>query len=364
MDFTPFAYMRWAKETFHRARFDLGSSGIRGPDATEVGFTDWEPSSCTGGGDVDLGRLTAAIADRMGVASERVYPTPGASYGMFLTVAAMVSPGDEVLVETPAYEALTRVAEAVGARVRRFERRFDEAYRIPEDRIAGLVSPRTRAVILTNLHNPTGARVTHGEMRRLIEVTSEAAPLVIANEVYRDYLMDEKEPPLAAVSDRVVSLFSLTKVYGLGRLRAGWIVGTPPLLRRLTDFNDLILVNMPAPVVDLMLRALAAMDRIAARVRDHVAVARPLVESFLKARGDLEWVPPAGGIFGFPRVTRPGFGAMAFARRLLEEEGVLVVPGDFFGDPSCFRLGFGAPVEALTPGLDRLGRALDRYDCG
>ncbi len=364
MEFTRFAYMRWAKETFKSARINLGASEIERPDPAVIGLDDWAIDLRTNAGFGDWDALIAAIADREGVDPDRVFACPGASYGLYLSVAAMFGAGDEVLVETPGYEALERVVEAVGATPKPVARRPENGYRLDPKAIAAAISPRTRGLIFTNLHNPTGARVTHEEMREILRVTQPHDIFVVASELYRDYDAQGKEPPLATLSDRVVSLFSLTKVYGLGPLRAGWIIGAPDVVERLDLFNDHILVVMPGPTIEMMRRILPRLDELDRRTRAHVDLVLPEVDAFIERRDDLEWVRPVGTIYGFPRVTRPGFRAKSFADDLLRTDRVVIVPGEFFGDSSAFRLGFGAPLETVREGLECLGRALERSRAG
>ena len=150
-------YMHWAKTRAH-ARFDLAGSGIPNLPLAELGASidDLEITNTDGYG---YAPLRAAIARRYGVAPENVVAAAGTSMANHLAMAALVEADDELIVERPVYEPIVATALYLGANVRFLERRFENGFAIDPDDVERLVTPRTRLVILTNLHNPSGGMI-------------------------------------------------------------------------------------------------------------------------------------------------------------------------------------------------------------
>jgi aspartate/methionine/tyrosine aminotransferase len=156
-----------------------------------------------------------------------------------------------------------------------------------------------------------------------------------------------------------VSLSSLTKVYGLGYTRVGWIVGDPALVHRASRVNDFGAVNSPYIADSIGAFAFSRRERLRARTLEIIAANGPVLDRFLETATRLTRVPPAGGLISFPRV-RGVRSTRTFVDRAIREHGVCVVPGEFFGAPGHVRIGIGArSPRVLAEGLRRLGRALD-----
>jgi hypothetical protein len=184
-------------------------------------------------------------------------------------------------------------------------------------------------------------------------------PWVVVNEVYRDFVFRSPPPAGATLGPRGVSLSSLTKVYGLGYTRVGWIAGDAALVHRTSRINDFGVVNAPYIADAIGVIAFARRQRLLARTRGILSVNRPVLDRFLAGAERLDLVPPAGGLVYFPRVRGLRDGR-AFVERAIREYGVCVVPGEFFGAKGHVRIGIGARrSRVLAEGLRRLGRALD-----
>src|SRR3954469_12999300 len=164
-------YMRWAKE-HAAARYNLANSGLLGCSTADL---DLEPGDLQVNGANRDGYppLLAAIAAQYGVSPEQVVTAPGTSGANFLAFAALVEPGDEVLVEQPTYEPLLAALGFLGARVRRFSRRFETGYGIDLDEIRSLLTSKVRLVVLANPHNPSGVLLPPGEVAALAQLAAE-----------------------------------------------------------------------------------------------------------------------------------------------------------------------------------------------
>jgi aspartate/methionine/tyrosine aminotransferase len=272
-------------------------------------------------------------------------------------MAALLEPGDEVLIERPAYEPLVTVAQYLGAKVRRFARTFEGGFSVDPGVLERSVSARTRLIVLTNLHNPSGALADEGTLQRVGDVARGVGARVLVDEVYLEALFDEAPRSAFHLGEEFITTNSLTKVYGLGGLRCGWVLARPGLAKRLWQLNDLFGVIPAHPAERLSCIALEHLDRLAARARQLLEINGQLLNAFYASRDDLDWLPHRFGTVSFPRLKKGS--ADELCTLLAEKYETSVVPGRFFEMPRHFRIGLGGDTGALRAGLDRLGRALD-----
>ncbi|HEX7877816.1 MAG TPA: pyridoxal phosphate-dependent aminotransferase, partial [Candidatus Eisenbacteria bacterium] len=282
----------------------------------------------------------------------------GTSMGIFLVAAAILEPGDRVLVEMPAYEPLVKVPLVFGAAIDRLERRFEDGWQVDVDRVKSLLTPKTKIIALTNLHNPSGVRLSPEVESALVTLATERGITLFSDEVYRDFLPGPVGTAYRPGTNVVVAS-SLTKVYGLGGLRAGWLLGPPDLLHRASRVIDMLYVNDPVPVLPYTLAAHAAADRLRERHLPLANAGQAQLDAWMRAHPDFGWVKPDGGLCAFPRLPE-GFTGTDVHARLLKDEGTLVVPGHFFEDDRHVRIGVGGGAEALAGGLSALERVVSR----
>jgi aspartate/methionine/tyrosine aminotransferase len=300
--------------------------------------------------------LLERIAARYGVSHENVVLAHGTSMANHLAFAALLAPDDQVLLESPGYDPLRAVPEYFQCEVRAFERREDEGYRLDVGRIERALTPRTRLIIVTNLHNPTGALAKREELESLARLADNYDIYILVDEVYLEWIHGMGEPHSAInISPRFVTTRSLTKAYGLAALRAGWILAEPELAAEIRKLNALFTNSMAHPTERLAARALDRADSLLAAERERVGRNARLAMDFVESQPRLSWVPPAAGTVGFVRLDG---NVDDFVERLEADYDTLVVPGRFFGAADHFRLGFGMEQSILEEGLLRLDSAL------
>jgi aspartate/methionine/tyrosine aminotransferase len=350
-------YLHWAK-TVPPARFNLATSGIAGLPLNELPFDgdDWELSPPGGYG---YQPLQERLAEKCNVSPENVVAATGASMANFLAMAAVLEPGDEVLIEHPTYEPLLAVARHLGAEIRRFPRLFENDFAVVSEALRKEVSKRTRLIVLTNFHNPSGVQIPEETICEMGDIARTVDARVLVDEVYLEMGFDSRAKSAFYFGDEFIVTTSLTKAYGLSGLRCGWVLAAPELARRMWRLGDLY-NNIPPHVAErLSVAALDSFQTITARAKAILGRNRPLLDAFLDGRPDLEVVRPASGTIVFPRLAR-GDG-QNFVKFLREKYDVAVVPGDFFEMPQHFRIGIGGDTEMLRAGLERLAQALDAF---
>lgn len=346
-------YMEWAKSR-SKPSIDLAGSNLL-PCALDDLPGARDAVDLAGESPNGYRPLVEAIAARYGVRPENVATAVGCSGANFLALAALVESGDEVLFEQPGYDPLAAAATMLGARVTRFERRFEERWRLDPDPIARALTSRTRVVMLSSPHNPSGVLAAADDLSEIGRLAERRGFTVLVDEVYLD-LASAAHPPAATLSPAFVSTNSLTKAYGLASLRCGWALASPDVTEKIRRARDVVDVWGPMPADRLSVVAFDNIERLAERARRIVESNAPLVRSFLAGRDELECIPSHATI-AFPRFA-DGSDSSAFVERLFLERGVAVVPGAFFDSPSHFRISFGGATEPLREGLAAIAAVL------
>ncbi len=294
------------------------------------------------------------------VEADDVIAVVGASEALFVLFSALVRPGDHVIALWPAYQSLYDLARAQGADVELIELRPEDGWALDIDRIAAAMRPTTRAVVVNLPHNPTGMHLAPAEFAALAELVESHGATLVCDEVYRGLEQDTaaRLPAAADCSHRAVSVGVLSKSYALAGLRVGWLATRDRvLLDAAAQVRDYTSLCSPAPSEVLGVVALRAADALIERSRGIIAANLPLVDALIAEHAEkLEWVRPAAGSIGFPRY-RGAEGIDAFNERLVEEQGVLLLPGRVYGyGDGHFRIGFGR--ANLPEAVERLDRHL------
>jgi aspartate/methionine/tyrosine aminotransferase len=359
-----FPYMAFARSAGGRARYSLVSSGMPPADARlfgaelpDLGFANAEA----------LPRLQERLGAHLGVAPEQVIVTVGASAAMLVLALALFR-GARVAVETPSYEPLRALPGALGGELRPFERRASERFAVDPERVRrALEGGRGPGhVLLSTPHNPSGALVARDALRAAADAAEEHGGYLISNEVYLEFAPPELRSPRGACASAVhaaprsISIGSLTKAYGLGALRLGWIAlgeEARDLRLRIEDAAFLDYVDPPTPILRLGLTALAELERLRAPYERFAAESKPVLARWLAETPGVEGAVGDHGLMAFPRL--PGIDdTQAFQRHCVRAHDVDVVPGEYFGAPGHVRVGFGLEPSRLEEALARLSRAL------
>jgi hypothetical protein len=296
--------------------------------------------------------LRERIAKRCGVAVDQVVAADGTSMANFLAMAALISPGDEVLIEHPTYEPILGVASFLGAEIKRFERKPEDAFRLDPAIVRDAMSDRTKLIVLTNLHNPSGALVAEDELRDIATLGAR----VLIDEVYLDA---SGQRSAVHLGPEFVITNSLTKVYGLSGLRCGWILAEPELAERMWRLNDLFGVNQAHQAERLGCIALDNIDQVIGDTPGMLDRNRKLFNDFLTDRDDIGCAPAQFGITAFPRWS--GGDTQRLDDHLRAHYECAVVPGQWFEMPNHFRVGFGIPTDSFAEALTRLGQGLNDF---
>ena len=326
--------------------------------------------------DVDLDDLVLCYGDHLGrpdlreliavdgagaIATDDVLVSVGAAGALFTAATALLGPGDRLVVAHPNYASNLETPRAIGCEIVTLPLRLEDGFRLDLDRLAAAVTPGTKLVSLTTPHNPTGAVIAPDELVRVIEIVEAAGSWLLLDETYRE-LVEAPMPPAAVLSERVISVSSLSKTYGVPGIRVGWLIARDAVLME-TLLAAKEQIALAHSVVDeaIALAILQRRDELLPGIRAHVAHARETVAAWIAGEPLLEWVEPAGGVVCFPRIRADaGVDPARFYQALNERYATWVGPGHWFEqDPRHFRLGFGyLTSEDLPVALDNVSAAL------
>ena len=179
----------------------------------------------------DPGLRERIVAGTDGLGADDVIVTPGAAAALFCVSSSQLGPGDHAVVQRTNYATNIETPRAIGADVEFIDLRFEDGWALDLDRLESLVRPDTQLVSLTYPHNPTGAVLALDELHAVIEIVERSNAILLLDETYRDLTHGDMLPMAASMSDRAVSVASLSKAYGLPGLRVGWLVCRRPQLR-------------------------------------------------------------------------------------------------------------------------------------
>ena len=355
-----FPYMTWAQTESFVSPWSLAQSGMPAPDASllgpplEVGpCLEW---SCAG----SLLQMEERLGELFGIAPERVMVTPGASGAMQLLAQTLFTPGARVHHESPCYQPFRALAGLFGAQAVPLVRNPEDGWSLKSSTLNLDQAAGPSHLFLTNPHNPTGAVTSAATIQSLAAAVEPTGGILVSSEVYMECApRPEQRVHAAILAPNGISIGSLTKAYGLGPLRLGWILlgeGLQHLRPTLVDRAHLSWVEPPSSSLLLGLRALDSLPDLLRPLRRIEAESRPLLDLWIENNPRVRALIPPFGIFAFAllegvRDTR------AFARWLAQEHQVDVVAGEFFDYPGAIRIGAGLPPDTLREGLRRLEKA-------
>jgi aspartate/methionine/tyrosine aminotransferase len=347
-------YMPWAK-LHSDATFNLATSGVAGFPLSELPV-NLDHLQINGDGAYGYEPLQKAIANKCGVDPECVVAAAGTSMANHLAMATLVDPGDEVLIEHPTYELLSATASYLGADLKTFARREENGYALDPAEILRVLSPKTKLIVLTNLHNPTSVLTPDYVLLEVGDLAKSVGAHVLVDEVYLDAVYENTPRTSYHLGPEFVVTSSLTKAYGLSGLRCGWILAQPDLARAMWRLNDLF-GSIPAHPAELLsVVAFQHLHAIRERARKIVDADRALLNDFLSKQTGVSAVRTEFGTTSFLRLKNGD--AEVFLQRLRAEYETSAVPGRFFGMPHHFRIGMGVNTEMFGEGLRRIALAL------
>jgi len=291
--------------------------------------------------------------------------TVGASEAVDLALRATCDPGDEVVLHEPSYVAYAPAISFAGGVVRHVATRLEDDFALDPAAVEAAITPRTKALFLGYPCNPTGAVLPDEVQEELARIAERHDLLVYSDEIYdRLAYGSYRHRPMSALPgmrDRTVLMGGFSKAYAMTGWRVGWLAAPQPILEGIVKVHQYTIMSAPTTAQDAALVALTEGEADVDRMVAEYDRRRRLLVAGLNELG-LTTFEPRGAFYAFPRITSTGLDSETFARRLLEEEKVAVVPGGAFG-PSGeghVRACYATSYEGLEEALVRIRRFVGR----
>jgi len=326
-------------------------------EAALAGHTRYAPNA-------GLPELREALADKVvrrngyEASPEQVVVTQGGIQALYLVLRALLEPGDEVLLPDPAWPNFRMIAHLLGARVLSYPLVAEGDFLPRLEDLERLVTPRTRAILVNSPSNPLGTVVPGELVETLLAFARERGLWFISDEVYDEVVYDgvfTSAGSVADPSDRLVSIYSFSKVYAMTGWRVGYLVAPPDMARLLTGMQEPIISCVNTPAQMAALAAVTGPQDVVREMREAYRVRRDELLGILD-RGGLPSSRPSGAFYVWTDVSEASVPSMDLARSLIEREHVAVAPGSAFGElgEGYVRLSLASSREDLVEGASRL----------
>lgn len=367
----PFHLERWFAEfEFVQGMRNLAASG---PFAATTGellelenaettaqYLDLELDYIENPGSESLRRAVADQYTTLDAGDIRI--TSGASEALLLLIWTMVTPGMNIVIEEPCYGNVPGIAQSLGIEVHKLPLSQEDGWKPNLEQLSRLIDEKTRIVYLVHPHNPTGSALRKEEMQAMAAMTERVGAILVNDEVFRLITLDDESlPSVVDVVENAVSIGDMTKPWGLGGLRVGWVASRRhDLLNLLSSARDYSTMCSSAPgsfLAELALRH--SQQIIAPRLEAARANRDRLTEAITRSQGILSWSRPEAGYTAF--VQLPEYlSTAAICRRLAQEQRLLLLPGEVYGNAyeRFVRIGFGCEPGLFREGLTTLLEAL------
>jgi aspartate/methionine/tyrosine aminotransferase len=302
--------------------------------------------------------LRALIAGEYHGVPEDILISAGAANALFIVATSLIEKGDHVLVAKPNYATNIETPRAIGAEIQFIQLEFNNGFILDVDKLEERITPQTKIVSLTYPHNPTGAILSDKELFHLIQIIEKKQCFLLIDETYRDMRFAAPVPVAASLSDRVISVFSMSKSFGLPGIRIGWIYcRNKALMEIFLAAKEQIQITNSVLDEEVAYKYMLEKEKRFAAVRKRIFENFTVLKSFMETQDKLEWVEPKGGCVCFPRMRNSiQINIDKFHQLLLEKYKTYVGRGHWFEEEGRYiRIGYGwDTTENLKKGLNNI----------
>jgi hypothetical protein len=353
MEYKKIGLLEWLGQNVGKVKYDLASGFVKPISLKEFGITS---------PDIDIvenkeNLLCEILSKRYDVKPKNIFITNGATCGLYLLYCALFETGDECILEVPNYEPLYRLGSLFGLRMKILERTLEDDFQIDLEELQRRISRATKAIIVTNLHDPSGVATEREKLITIGQIARDYKAYVIVDEVYLDSAFNSHRPS-ATYGSNFISINSLSKVYGLPGLRVGWIItNDETLINKLQRISGYISPRLSLPAYSIACIALQKRDFILERTKTIISENIKIISDWISKEEKLRWVKPDGGTVAFVKLP-PLIDDIKLSTLLRENFDTLVVPGYFFWAKGFIRISFGQDSKILVNGLASISSAI------
>ena len=307
--------------------------------------------------------LRELIAAENNVHADDVLITPGAAPALFIAATALLDKEDHVVVAKSNYVTNIETPRAMGAKVSFIPMRFENGYALDLQELEALIHDETRLVSLTYPHNPTGVMIDEETLRQVVDIVEIKKTRLLLDETYREMCFVKKLPAAASLSDRAISVGSMSKSFGLPGIRVGWMIcRDKQLMETFLAAKEQILITNSVVDEEIAYRYLLNKGKLFSPVKETILANFAILKNFMENQSLMEWVEPQGGCVCFPRIKRNILmDTNRFYEKLLHGYSTYVGRGHWFEEDGRYmRIGYSwDKPEKLTKGLSNILSAIE-----
>lgn len=295
---------------------------------------------------------------------DQVLVTPSANVIITYAVACLLNPGDEMIVQDPCFPTYLGVANFFGVKAVPVPLREKNGLRLDPGDVRKAITPRTRLILVNSPSNPTGAVLRPEEVEDLYRVAEENDVYLLSDEIYGRMVYGDVRVVSPSVYDacreRVIILDGFSKTYAMTGWRIGTVIAPPQITEKMGLYHQLTSTCLPPFIQEAAIEALTGPQEPVAEMVEEYRARRDLFVSGLNALPGVRCVEPGGAFYTFPNIEGTGMDDVAFSELMLEEAGVSMVPGSFFGDAGkgFVRLCYATSRANIEEALRRMAACL------
>jgi aspartate/methionine/tyrosine aminotransferase len=265
--------------------------------------------------------------------------------GIYIAINSILQKGDHVICTFPGYQSLHEIAEGLGCEVTKWKPQEENGWRFNPDFLEQQIKPDTKLIIVNFPHNPTGYLPVKEDYQKIVDIARKHNAWLFSDEMYRylEYSLDSRLISACEVYEKAVSLFGMSKTFGMAGARIGWVITRDrDLFAKMAAFKDYTTICGSAPSEILSIIALRAKEKIIASHLTRIARNLNLLDDFFNEYKDMfEWVRPKAGTIGFPKL-KAKTDTLEFCQKVIKEANIMLLPSTVYDyGNKHFRLGFG-----------------------
>ena len=327
-------------------------------EALNNGATKYTPS-------VGLPQLRQAISEKLkrdnglNYTPDQICVCSGAKPAVYTALRATISAGDEVIIPSPYWVSYPSMVELCGGTPVFVETKAENGWKITPEEFENAMTPRTKMIILTTPHNPTGTVYTEDELRALGQIAVDEDILIIADEIYEHLgYGDTKHVSMASLSEDIYNLTITINGFSKGYAMTGWRLGYSAAPEHIAKYIKLIQDHTASNATTFCqygaIEALTGDQSFISDLREEYDFRRQYVYSRLATMPKIKVVEPKGAFYFFIDTTELGMNSLELCEKLLDRYKVAAVPGIAFGNDNAIRISYCTSLDVLKEGLDRL----------
>ncbi|MGL5977389.1 MAG: aminotransferase class I/II-fold pyridoxal phosphate-dependent enzyme [Erysipelotrichaceae bacterium] len=292
--------------------------------------------------------------------------TVGGSEAIDISLRAIINPGDEVIVLTPAYVAYEPCVYLAYGVVKTIELQASDAFKLTPQALHAAITPKTKAIILNYPSNPTGGIMSREDYLALLPIIKQHQLVVISDEIYAELTYGAQHVSIASfpeIADQVILISGFSKAYSMTGWRLGYVCAHPTLIAAMLKIHQYAIMCPPTMSQYAAIAAMRQGDEDVAQMRESFQQRRNYIVTSLRELG-FDIHSPQGAFYAFPSIQSFGLTSAEFCERLLEEERVALVPGSAFGSAGegFVRISYAYSMEEIKQALERISRFVARWE--